>query len=153
MFNKRYSKRETLSLGGNDLSVKYIIIFYNKIYIMNSLRNKVQLIGNLGADPEYKELESGRSMVKISLATSEIYKDDKGNKVKDTQWHHLVGWGKVADIAMEFLKKGDEIAVEGRMKHRSYEDKEGQTRYFTEVVIGELMMLRHSKSEMTKSGS
>ena len=81
-------------------------------------------------------------MAKISLATSEMYNDDKGNRVKDTQWHHLVAWGKTAEIVEEYLKKGSEIAVEGRLKHRSYEDKEGQTRYFTEVVVNSLMMLR-----------
>lgn len=109
----------------------------------------MQLIGHLGHDPEVKELESGRLMCKISLATSEMFTDDRGNKVKDTQWHHLVGWGKVAEIAMEYLKKGMEIAVEGRLKHRSYEDKEGQTRYFTEVVINELMLLKKAEQGAT----
>ena len=109
---------------------------------MNGLNNRVQLIGNLGADPEYKELESKGGMAKMSLATSETYTDEKGNKVKDTQWHHLVAYGKTADLAMKYLKKGNEVAIEGRIKHRSYEDKEGQTRYFTEIIVNELMILR-----------
>lgn len=112
---------------------------------MDNMKNRVQLIGVLGHDPEYKELESGRGMAKLSLVTSEMYKDDKGNKVKDTQWHHLVCWGKTAEIAIEYLKKGSEVAVEGRIKHRSYEDKEGQTRYFTEIVVTELMLLRKAE--------
>ena len=92
---------------------------------MKNLRNKVQLIGNLGKDPEVKQLESGKILAKLSLATSENYKNADGEKVTDTQWHNLVAWGKTAQIAEKYLKKGNKIAIEGKLINRSYEDKEG----------------------------
>jgi single-strand DNA-binding protein len=110
---------------------------------MNSLKNRVQLIGNLGMDPEVKELNSGKKMVKFSLATSETYKNNEGKKVTDTQWHNIVGWEGVASIAEKYLKKGSHVAVDGKLTHRNYEDANGQKRYFTEVVISEIMMLKN----------
>ena len=108
---------------------------------MKNLRNKVQLIGNLGKDPEVKQLESGKTLAKLSLATSENYKNADGEKVTDTQWHNLVAWGKTAQIAEKYLKKGDKIAIEGKLINRSYEDKEGVKRYVTEVLVSEILML------------
>ena len=93
---------------------------------MNSLRNKVQLIGNLGNDPEIITLENGTKWAKFSIATNETYKNAKGEKVTDTQWHNIVAWGKLAEIAEEFLSKGKEIMVEGKLVYRSYETNEGE---------------------------
>lgn len=109
---------------------------------MNNLRNRVQLIGNLGTDPEVKQLDSGKTLAKFPLATSESYKNAEGEKVTDTQWHNLVTWGNTAIFCEKYLKKGHEIAVEGRLSHRSYEDKEGIRKYFSEVVVNEVMILR-----------
>ncbi len=108
---------------------------------MKNMTNKVQLIGNLGKDPEVKKLESGKTLAKLTLATSETYKNVKGEKVTDTQWHNLVAWGKTAEIAEEYLKKGSKVAVEGKLVNRSYEDKEGNKRYVTEVLVNEFLML------------
>jgi single-strand DNA-binding protein len=108
---------------------------------MNNLRNKVNLIGNLGNNPEVKVFESGKKMVRLSLATSENYKNTNGEKVEETQWHNLVAWGKTADIAEKYLQKGSELAIEGKLTYRSYEDKNGEKKYITEIVVNELMML------------
>jgi single-strand DNA-binding protein len=108
---------------------------------MNALRNKVQLIGHLGIDPEVKEFKSGKKMAKLSMATSDIYRDREGKKVSQTQWHNLVIWGKLADIAEQYLHKGSEVAVEGRLSYRSYDDSEGKKRYYTEVVVNDLVLL------------
>ena len=108
---------------------------------MKNLRNKVQLIGNLGKDPEVKQLESGKTLAKLSLATSENYKNADGEKVTDTQWHNLVAWGKTAQIAEKYLKKGNKVAIEGKLINRTYEDKEGVKRYVTEVLVNEILML------------
>ena len=108
---------------------------------MNTLRNKVQLIGNLGNDPEIINLESGKTLAKFSIATNESYKNDKGEKITDTQWHNVVAWGNTAKIAENYLVKGKEVAIEGKLTSRSYETKEGEKRYITEVVCNELMML------------
>ncbi len=108
---------------------------------MNALRNKVQLIGNLGQDPEIINLENGKKLAKFSIATNEVYKDSKGDKVTDTQWHNVVAWGKTAEIVENYLAKGNEVAVEGKLTHRSYESKEGEKRYITEIRCNELLML------------
>ena len=108
---------------------------------MNTLKNKVQLIGNLGADPEVKTLDSGKIVAKMSLATSDTYKKSSGEKVSETQWHNLVAWGKTAEIAGKYLKKGNRVAIEGRLANRTYEDKNGVKRYVTEVIVNDLLML------------
>ncbi|WP_299113971.1 single-stranded DNA-binding protein [uncultured Winogradskyella sp.] len=108
---------------------------------MNTLRNKVQLIGNLGNDPEIITLESGKKLAKFSLATNESYKNAQGEKVTQTDWHNLIAWNKTADIIEKYVTKGKEIAIEGKLTSRSYDDKEGQKRYVTEVVVNELLML------------
>ena len=108
---------------------------------MNSLRNKVQLIGNLGNDPEIINLESGKTLAKFSIATNESYKNAKGEKITDTQWHNVVAWGKTAEIIEKYVTKGKEVAIEGKLTSRSYETKEGENRYVTEVVCNELLML------------
>ncbi|MGB5434628.1 MAG: single-stranded DNA-binding protein [Maribacter sp.] len=108
---------------------------------MNALRNKVQLIGNLGNDPEIVNLDGGSKLAKFSIATNETYKNAKGEKVTDTQWHNVVAWGKTAEIVENYLAKGNEVAVEGKLTHRSYETKEGDKRYITEIRCNELLML------------
>lgn len=108
---------------------------------MNALRNKVQLIGNLGNDPEIVNLDGGSKLAKFSIATNETYKNAKGEKVTDTQWHNVVAWGKTAEIVENYLTKGNEVAVEGKLTHRSYETKEGEKRYITEIRCNELLML------------
>ena len=108
---------------------------------MTAIRNKVQLIGNLGTDPEIINLESGKKLAKIAIATNESYTNDKGEKVTDTQWHNVIAWGKIAEIIEKYLTKGKEVAIEGKLTHRSYEDKNGDKRYATEVVASELLLL------------
>jgi single-strand DNA-binding protein len=114
---------------------------------MYQLRNKVQLIGNLGNAPEIKTLEGGKKMAKFSVATHETYKNTKGEKVTETQWHNLVAWGKLAGIAEKYLTKGKEIAVEGKLVSRSYNDKEGKKKYFTEIQVNELLLLGSKSSD------
>jgi single-strand DNA-binding protein len=108
---------------------------------MNNLRNKVQLIGRLGKDVEVKTLESGKMLAKVSLATSDIYKDANGKRVENTQWHNLTFWGGNAKNAGLLLKKGSEIAVEGRLNYSNYQDKDGNTRYFTDIIVNEFIKL------------
>lgn len=108
---------------------------------MYALKNKVQLIGNLGNNPEVKTLEGGKKMAKFSVATNETYRNAKGEKVVETQWHNLIAWGKVAEIAEKFLHKGSEVALEGKLINRSYNDKDGNKKYVTEIQVNELLML------------
>ena len=108
---------------------------------MSAIKNKVQLIGNLGNDPEIINLESGKRLAKFTIATNESYKNNKGEKVTDTQWHNVIAWGKTAEIIEKYLTKGKEVAIEGKLTSRSYETKEGDKRYVTEVVCNELLML------------
>ncbi|MBE2231557.1 MAG: single-stranded DNA-binding protein [Chitinophagaceae bacterium] len=114
---------------------------------MYALRNKVQLIGNLGKAPEIKTLESGKKMARFTLATNESYRNAKGEKITDTQWHNLVAWGKVAEIAEKFLVKGKEVAIEGKLVSRSYNDKEGQKKQVTEIQVNELLLLGTRQTE------
>lgn len=108
---------------------------------MSTLRNKVQLIGYLGNDPEIINLESGKTLAKFSMATNDNYTNNKGEKVTDTQWHNVVAWGKTAEIIEKYVSKGKEIAIEGKLTSRSYDDKEGNKRYITEIVCNELLMI------------
>ena len=108
---------------------------------MYALKNKVQLIGNLGTSPEVKTFESGKKVANFRIATTEIYRNAKGEKVKDTQWHNLVMWGKLAEIAEKHLSVGKEVAVEGKLVNRQYTDKDGNKKYFTEIQVSELLML------------
>lgn len=108
---------------------------------MYALKNKVQLIGNLGNKPEIKTTDGGKKLAKFSIATHESYRNAKGETVKETLWHNLVAWGKVADIVEKYLNKGSEIAIEGKLIHRTYNDKEGTKKYYSEVQVNELLML------------
>lgn len=113
---------------------------------MTAIRNQVQLIGNLGKKPEMKDLGNGKQLVTFSLATSDYYLDNKGERKQQTQWHNCVAWGKTAQIIDRYLDKGSEIALNGKLVYRQYEDKEGNKRYITEVVANEILMLGGKKS-------
>ena len=108
---------------------------------MNALKNRVQLIGNLGTTPEIITLESGKKLAKFAIATNETYKNARGEKVTDTQWYNVVAWNKTAEIIEKYLEKGKEVMIEGKLTSRSFEDKDGNKRYITEVVCNELLML------------
>jgi single-strand DNA-binding protein len=108
---------------------------------MNTLRNRVQLIGNLGANPEIRDLSSGKKVARFSIATTDSYKDKEGNQVKETQWHNIIAWNKSAEFCEKYLEKGKRIAVDGKLTNRNWEDSEGQKHYVTEIVVNEIMML------------
>ena len=107
---------------------------------MKSLKNSVNLIGRLGKDPEVKTIGDNQK-ASFSIATNDSYKNQKGEKVEDTQWHNVVIWGKLADEAGKFLKKGAEVAVEGKLVHRSYETEKGEKKYVTEINVNEFLLL------------
>lgn len=113
---------------------------------MNSLRNRVQLIGHLGQDPELKTIDSGKKVARFTLATDDGYKNSEGQKVNETTWHNIVAWNGLADLTEKFLKKGRKVAVEGRIVYRSYEDKKGITKYITEIILNDLMFLDSGKN-------
>jgi single-strand DNA-binding protein len=113
---------------------------------MYALKNKVQLIGNLGGNPEIKTTEGGKKLARFSMATNEVYRNANGDKVTETQWHNLIAWGKVAEIAEKFLIKGSEVAIEGKLVNRSYNDKEGNKKYVSEVQVNEVLMLGEKPS-------
>lgn len=113
---------------------------------MNNLRNKVSLIGRLGAQPEYTTTENGRTLARFSLAVNSNYKDKTGNWVTDTQWHNINAWGKTADLVKKLLSKGQEIVVEGKLTNRTYETKTGEKRFSTTVEMNEFLVLT-SKSD------
>lgn len=108
---------------------------------MSNMRNRVQLIGNPGADPEIKNLEKGNKLAKFSLATNESYKNQQGERVTETQWHNIIAWGKTAELVEKFVRKGKEVGVEGKLVTRSYENAQKEKQYVTEVVLSELVLL------------
>jgi single-strand DNA-binding protein len=119
---------------------------------MSSLANRVTLIGNLGHDPETKTTESGKKLVHFTLATKDGFKNAEGQRVNETTWHNIIAWNGLADIAGKFLKKGNEVAVEGRIVYRSYEDKKGVTKYITEIVLSDLELLRNGNGKGKANG-
>ncbi len=108
---------------------------------MKDLRNRVQLIGNLGMDPDFKTFENGKKIAKFSLATSQTYYDNNGEKITDTQWHNIVAWGTIAERAEKYLKKGSSVLVEGKIVYRNYDDKNGQKKTITEISMSDMVML------------
>ena len=108
---------------------------------MSNLRNRVQLIGNAGSDPEVKTLESGKKVAALTIATNEVYYKDNGDKVEQTEWHRITAWGKTAEILEKYVTKGKELAVDGKLTHRSYEDKKGDKKFITEIQVGEICLL------------
>jgi single-strand DNA-binding protein len=119
---------------------------------MSTLANRVTLIGNLGHDPETKTTESGKKVTHFTLATDDGYKNAEGQKIKETTWHNIVAWNGLADIAGKFLKKGREVAVEGRIVYRTYEDKKGATKNITEIVLSDLVLLRNGNPKGKGNG-
>jgi single-strand DNA-binding protein len=105
------------------------------------MKNSVQLIGNVGQEPEIKTLETGRKLANITIATNDVYYKENGDKVEKTEWHRVTAWGKTAEIIEKYVTKGKEVAVEGKLTHRSYDDKDGNKRYVTEVVVHEILLL------------
>ncbi|OWY22147.1 single-stranded DNA-binding protein [Sphingobacteriales bacterium UPWRP_1] len=114
--------------------------------------NKVLLVGNLGKDPEIQNFESGSKKASFSLATSERYTNRDGQSVENTEWHNIVCWGKLAEIAEKYLQKGKMVFVEGKIKTRSWEDKEGNKRYITEIEANSFQMLGSKGTESSHSG-
>jgi single-strand DNA-binding protein len=114
---------------------------------MYALKNKVQLIGNLGQNPEIKTLDGGKKLAKFSIATNEAYRNADGEKITETQWHNLVAFGKLAEIIEKYITKGSEVAVEGKLTYRTYNDKDGNKKYFTEIQVNELLMLGEKSSK------
>ena len=108
---------------------------------MSTIKNHVQLIGNVGQEPTITNLESGKKVARFSLATNENYKNSKGEKQTDTNWHTVVAWGKTADIIEKYAEKGKEIAVVGKLETRTYTTNDGDQRYVTEVVADEILLL------------
>ena len=108
---------------------------------MQSLKNSVRLVGHLGMDPEVKSFDNDRKLAKLSLATNESYKNDKGERITDTQWHNLILWNGQAKLAADYLKKGDEVAIEGKIANRNYTDKDGKKRYVSEIVVNEFLKI------------
>ncbi|MCB9168757.1 MAG: single-stranded DNA-binding protein [Flavobacteriales bacterium] len=108
---------------------------------MNTLKNNVQLIGNLGNDPELRETTGGKKMVRMSVATNDSYRNQAGERIDDTQWHTVVAWGRQAERAMELLHKGSKVALQGKLVHRNFEGRDGQKRYVTEVVMNEFQVM------------
>ena len=109
--------------------------------------NRVQLYGNVGADPDVKILQSGKTVAKFSLATNKSYTNSTGEKITETSWHNIVLWGKVAETASKYVKKGSSIILEGEISYRTYENKEGQTVYVTEIVGKALHFVGSKKEE------
>lgn len=105
------------------------------------MKNTVQLIGHVGQDPEVKNLEGGKKLANLSIATNEVYYKENGDKVEKTEWHRVTAWGKTAEIIEKYVTKGKEVAIEGKLTHRSYDDKDGVKRFITEVVVNELLLL------------
>jgi single-strand DNA-binding protein len=105
------------------------------------------LIGNLGQNPEIKTLDGGKKLAKFSIATNESYRNANGEKVTETQWHNLVAWGRLAEIIEKYITKGSEVAVEGKLTYRTYSDKDGVKKYFTEIQVNELLMLGEKSSK------
>lgn len=108
---------------------------------MRAIRNSVQLIGNLGRDVEVMTFDSGTKKATFTLATSEFFTNKEGEKTQDTQWHNIVAWGKTADLMSTLLEKGNQVLVKGKIVNRSYEDKEGNKRYISEIVASEFLKL------------
>ena len=108
---------------------------------MKNLKNSVQLIGHLGKAPEITTLEKGKKLARFTLATNESYKSANGDKVTNTTWHNLVAWDNKAEYVEKFLAKGQEVLIQGRISNRTYEDKSGQTKYISEIIINDVLKI------------
>lgn len=126
---------------------------------MSALRNRVQLIGRLGQDPEIRTLEGGKRVARFSMATNENYRNAEGARIEETTWHSIVAWNGLADLSSRFLAKGREVCLEGRIAYRSYTDKNGVQKNTTEIIATDLVLLgsgnrmREAGNEETPSGN
>lgn len=120
---------------------------------MNTLRNSVRLYGNVGQEPEIKTFDNGNKVAKFSLATTEKFRDSKGEMTEETTWHNLVVWGKQSEIVEKYVKKGERLIVEGRLTNRSYEAKDGSKRYITEIIVNDFLLAGSPKSKQNADGS
>ena len=114
---------------------------------MNTLSNSVSLIGRLGKEVEIKEISNGNKVAKILIATNDFYKNNKGEVMKETQWHNLVAWGKTAELMSNVLNKGSEVAIQGKLVHRTFEDKDGNQRYVSEVKVNDFLKVSRVEKE------
>lgn len=114
---------------------------------MNTLKNKIQLLGHLGGQPEVRTTQSGQKMARMRVATNETYRNAAGEKVTDTQWHTCIAWGKTAEIAEQFLHKGSEVMLDGRLQYREYVDKDGHQRTAAEITVANLLLLDKKSTE------
>ena len=114
--------------------------------------NKVQLIGNLGADPEYRATPSGTPVATFNVATTEMWTNKDGQREDSTEWHRVVTWGRLAEVVRDYLKKGKQVYIEGKLKTRSWEDRDGQKRYVTEIVASQMLMLGRTPQQSEASG-
>jgi single-strand DNA-binding protein len=114
---------------------------YVSFNCLNAMKNRVQLIGHVGQDPEVKTVGNNRKVANLTLATNDHYYNDAGEKVEQTEWHRLTAWGKTAELIEKYVTKGKEIGIQGKLTHRSYEDKDGSKKYVTDVVVDELLLL------------
>lgn len=108
---------------------------------MNAMKNKVQLIGHVGQEPEIKTFDGGKKVANITMATNEVYYKENGDKVEKTEWHKVKAWGKTAEIIEKYVTKGKEICIEGKLTYSDYLDKNGEKRYVTEVVANDILLL------------
>lgn len=116
------------------------IINNSNFNLLHAMKNRVQLIGHVGQDPEVKTVNN-KKVATLTIATNDFYFNEKGDKVEQTEWHRITAWGKTAEIIEKYVTKGKEIAVEGKLTHRSYDDKDGNKRYVTEILVLELLLL------------
>jgi single-strand DNA-binding protein len=130
-----------VSNGGN----KQIINL--KFTDMSTLKNSVNLIGNLGQNPEVTNLDKGGKLARFSVATNDRYKDKNGDWKDRTEWHNVIAWGKTAELCSKLLKKGSNVAIKGKLENDSYEDKEGNKRYVTRIQLREFMLVNREKAE------
>lgn len=114
---------------------------------MKTMNNLVRLTGNLGFDPEVREIAKGRKVARMSVATNESYTNSEGEKVTDTQWHTVVAWGRIAGQVEMMLRKGSPVMLEGRLVHRSYAGKDGLKRYITEIVLSDFKVIAYTKRD------
>jgi len=114
---------------------------------MNTISNSVNLIGRLGKDVELKTISKGNHYARIVMATNDFYKNNKGETIKETQWHNLVAWGKTAELMSTHLRKGTNVAIQGKLVHRTYEDKDGNQRYVSEVKVNDFIKMSTAEKE------
>jgi single-strand DNA-binding protein len=122
-------------------------IIHLKLEIMTTMRNSVQLIGRAGLDPEVKTIANDRMIAKFSLATNEYYTNDKGERVEDTTWHKIVAFGKLAERIEKSVKKGQQLAISGKLTTNTWEDKEGNKRTTVEIIANEMMVFNPAPSD------